>query len=395
MLRLTEYEQSAPVLLNREQQILLRDLFGASISPSTGGKVTVTPGSRVGRAQLQGLTVVVSPKIPIRRLLSMIAEAADPYRWLQLDVDSLVSEDVQDSMAALFVHACNRTFDRGLHRSYRRERQRLPFVRGKIRVPETVRTLAPIPVTVESDVFDDNTTENQVLAATLQLVRTSSHVSDTTRRMAYRAFRQVRHVSALTQPLPSARSIVWNPQNEMYRQAVWLAELLLSATSIADDVSNAKAPGFVINSPMIVERWVRARLRKHWGLRIDEMPDSWNGVLWLDADRRVELKPDLAIRQKHAWKFVGDVKYKVLRADGARRDDVYQMLAYLSATGLSEGILIYAGIAGRDETLVLSHSDARIHVISIDLSSHEAGEQLLRKVDSYVDTESMSRNLSD
>src|SRR5690625_1516320 len=91
----------------------------------------------------------------------------------------------------------------------------------------------------------------------------------------------------------------------------------------------------------MVEQWVRSQLRTAWGLSPTEIRDSSGGQLWLDDARRVELIPDLAVRSQGEWCFVGDVKYKALRSDGARQDDVYQMLAYLTATGLSDGTLIY------------------------------------------------------
>ena len=40
--------------------------------------------------------------------------------------------------------------------------------------------------------------------------------------------------------------------------------------------------------------------------------------------------------------FVGDVKYKRLRAPGLQHGDLHQLLAYLTATDLPEGFLIYA-----------------------------------------------------
>ena len=112
----------------------------------------------------------------------------------------------------------------------------------------------------------------------------------------------------------------------------------------------------------MVEQWVRSQLRTAWGLSPTEIRDSSGGQLWLDDARRVELIPDLAVRSQGEWCFVGDVKYKALRSDGARQDDVYQMLAYLTATGLSDGTLIYVDIHAPDEMLYLPQDGRTIRV---------------------------------
>lgn len=382
MLILTELVRSAPIRISLSQQKVLQEIFQASFQPAEDGMVVITPGSRVGSANLGDLTVLVKPKLPVTRILEMISEAADPYRWLNLEVEGVSHSNLEDALAALFVQACTKTFEKGIYRSYRRERQRLSFVRGKILTGPTFRSATPIPITVESDVFDDDTLENQVLLAALQRIRSYSGTTAITRRNAHHAWRNVSHVTQLRNPLESARSIVWTRHNHWYQHAVYLAELVLNARSIDQSLGNASIPGFVINMPLVVEQWVRSLLRRSWALDTAQMPDSWKGKLWLDSSRRVELQPDLAVKVLGRWRFVGDVKYKDLSKGGPRRDDVYQMLAYLTATGLTQGVLIYAGASGRDETLTIPNTGASIHVISVDLSAGRPADELRRKIDS-------------
>ncbi|WP_022870175.1 McrC family protein [Yaniella halotolerans] len=366
------------------QQLKLQQWFRAVIEPAENGLVRITPGSRVGGADLDGLKISVGPKIPVYRLLTMISEIADPYDWLDVDAATRSKHDISDALAALFIQACHRTFEQGMHRSYRRERQRLGFVRGKLLIPQTIRQLRPVPVTVETDVFDDDTPENQVLAAVLRKLRTDPHLSDATRQQAHHVFRDVRHVANLRDPLRTADDIVWTRHNQWYRQAVSLATLILSFGRVDHELGEEAVPGFFINMPHIIERWIRDTLRRAWGLNQHEMRNSWNGYLWLDETRRVQLQPDLAVQRAGIWTFVGDVKYKVLpqhsmRNAGADRNDIYQMLAYLTATGLQEGFLIYAGIGAQDETITIQQLGATIHIVSLDLSAEEARSILIEK----------------
>ena len=242
-----------------------------------------------------------------------------------------------------------------------------------------------MPVTVETDVFDDDTPENQVLAAALQHLRRTPSLSPQTRQNAHHVLRNIKHVQPLRDPLTTAQSIVWHRHNQWYRQAVSLAVLLLSFGRVHHDIGQESIPGFVIDMPRVIEQWVRVTLRTAWALTHHEMPDNWKNTLWLDRHRLVELQPDLAVRRFGTWSFVGDVKYKILptttaRNSGANRNDIYQMLAYLTATGLQEGVLVYAGARANDEVITIGSSEQKIRIISLDLTASDVRTALLNKV---------------
>ena len=389
MLQLIEHRRSEPVALTAAQQQKLRTWFRADFVPADNGLVHVIPGSRVGGAIIDGLKVSVAPKIPIHRLLTLIAEIADPYGWLEVEAATTAKQDLDDALAALFIQSCHRTFERGIHRAYRRERQRLSVVRGKLLIPQTIRQVGPVPVTVETDVFDDDTPENQVLAAVLRHLRATPSLSAKTRQWAHHVLRDVRHVAPLRDPLATANNIVWTRHNQWYQQAISLAVLVLSFGRVDHELGDEMLPGFVIDMPRVVEQWVRVTLRRTWGVDKEQMRDSWKGALWLDEARRVELQPDLALRRDGAWSFVGDVKYKVLRSGprsnaGADRNDIYQMLAYLTATDLSSGALIYAGIEGHDQKITVRDSGKIIQIVSVDLTAKDARSIFIRSVRDFL-----------
>lgn len=79
------------------------------------------------------------------------------------------------------------------------------------------------------------------------------------------------------------------------------------------------------------------------------------------------------------------MKYKILpqslgHRSGANRNDIYQMLAYLTATDLSEGVLIYAGAEAVDETITVRQAGTKIHIVSLDLSADHARALLAEKM---------------
>lgn len=412
-LLLNEHERSEPVALGPEQRKRIRSWFAARFEPADDGKVVVVPGARIGSARIGDLDVVVRPKLPIARLLRLIAEVADPYRWLDLDTDALQADSAADALGALFTRSCLRTFDQGLYHAYRSERQSLPFVRGRMRIAEYAASPMPLPIPVTAGVFDTDNAENQVLRAALTLVRSSPVVSDATRSSAQRAWRSVEHVAVLRDPLEALDAFAspdgagWNRRNQYYRQAIGLACLVLQASGgrLHEDPDDQDArdedargvesaatrdgaepahphsiPGFVINTPEVVEQWVRMHLRAAWGLTATDMPDTWEGRLWLDEAESVKLKPDLGVRQQGSWRFLGDVKYKDLTKKGVRSEDLYQLVSYLAATGMRSGTLVYAGVGAQGSSLRMPVNGTDLHVVTVDLSRDDAAAELIRKV---------------
>lgn len=380
MLRLFEHQRSEPVFLTAGQIQVLADTFKATFEPGSNGRVVVIPGYRIGALVVDGLQVSVEPKLPVRQLLRLIAEAADPFGWLDVEVRSLPNFSLHDAVAALFARACLQTFQKGLLRSYHRENQSLAFVRGRVHYQRYVSSPQALPIPVVADVFDDDILENQILRAALLRLRLTPDLSEATRTAVSRALQTVKHVQHLREPLKSAEDVIWTRQNTHYKSVLTLARLVLQGGALTAGLSSAQHSGFVIDMPRLIEDWVRMQLRAEWGLAPTEMRDSWGGRLWLDDGKRVPLIPNLGVMANGMWQFVGDVKYKILGVAGARREDVYQMLAYLTATGLKVGTLVYVGVEGLDETLYLPHHDQSIRVVSINLASENPRASLVAKL---------------
>jgi 5-methylcytosine-specific restriction enzyme subunit McrC len=72
--------------------------------------------------------------------------------------------------------------------------------------------------------------------------------------------------------------------------------------------------------------------------RLDVVPEP---NIYLGQDRQISMNPNLMFRQNGNNVFVGDLKYKLSEDGKGRSSDYYQLLAYLTSTGLQRGVLIY------------------------------------------------------
>jgi 5-methylcytosine-specific restriction enzyme subunit McrC len=95
--------------------------------------------------------------------------------------------------------------------------------------------------------------------------------------------------------------------------------------------------------------------------------------LRLDENRLVRLKPDLTWLRDGRRVFVGDVKYKRLRAAGYLHPDLYQALAYAVATNLDHAMLIYAAGEAENVTHQVVHVGKRLHVRTLELGAPPEG----------------------
>lgn len=85
------------------------------------------------------------------------------------------------------------------------------------------------------------------------------------------------------------------------------------------------------------------------------------------------MRPDLVWRHQQRVRAVLDVKYKTERAGGYPQTDLYQLLAYCTALGLTRGHLVYA--SGDPRPLVHTVPNAGISLVchALDLTAPPDG----------------------
>lgn len=339
--RLTEWHLSDPLDLSPAIRQVLESSFEANTTSLADGRFRIRPGGVVGSVSVGDEHVVVVPKVGIDRVLFMVAHASDPYRWDDSTAALGQADDLLEGMAALLVRACDQLLAQGLLRSYRRIERDAPYVKGRIRWERQARRIAPLPLAIRHDVHDDDITENQILRAAVHAVIQAGLRADAAHQIRH-LWRLVEHVTPLREPLAALDRMHWTRHNEHYRPILDLARIILagSMTDLAD--GDVPVRGFTLVLHEVFERFVRRGLRAATGHSVTDFPDDWaGGGLTLATSGAVKLKPDLGIRIDGTWRFVGDVKYKIDGGFG-QESDLYQVLAYAVATGLSEAMLVYA-----------------------------------------------------
>lgn len=377
-LTLCEYE-SRPVYFQLDSR-QLAGLKAAHIdvtAPTVDGAIwDLHPSSYIGTVRLGDLSIVVRPKIPINRVMFLVAYALDPTDWKKY-FDLSQNTDVLESIIPAFVHHTHQAIRRGLLQGYRTEEEALHTVRGRIRFNDQInrRFGIPLPVEVAYDEFTEDIEENRLLKTALHRLSRLPVRSERSRQDV-NGLRPAFNTVGLGDYRRGAPEVRYTRLNSHYRPAVELARLIIDNSSLELFHGEVAGASFLLDMNKVFEQFLFVALREALGLPEREWRSGER--LTLDVDGKIRLYPDLSWWSGGSCRFVGDAKYKRITPTGFPNADIYQMLAYCTAADLPSGLLVYA--AGESEPGVyrIRKADKVIDVDSLDLKGQP--EDILTEV---------------
>lgn len=385
-LTLREWSTAPAVPLSPAQCDALRTVFKAVVQPAPGrdGCYDVSPSGTIGAVRVDDTTIVVTPKIPISRLLFLLGYIADP-RFRPEDADVGAVPDVVSAVTRLFTTLTERALQYGVLRGYRTVDADLNTVRGRIDLAEQLRRRPGIdlPLAVSYQEHDEDILENQLLITVANYLRHLGTRDATAQRMLYRVADRLQDVRLIPVAPSAVPTVIWTRLNEHLRPAVELARLILRSQS-PDVIGGAnQMPGLTIDMAELFETFVRTAMREALGADEDQFPTGHDcPPLHLDAYRRVRLEPDLSYWINGQCTFIGDVKYKQDTGSGLNAD-LYQLLAYATAADVSDATLVYASGPPTPRTHTVLGANVALHVEHLDVAAEP--QVLLQQIAELVD----------
>jgi len=381
-LRLREWSTTSNLALTPRQRDALRQTFGALVQPTAGSTDTfdVTPSNTIGAVRVQDATVLIEPKLPISRVLFLLGYATDPSGFGPGDADLGVADDIVSGVTRLFTTLARKATQRGLLSGYRSEEKSLHTVRGRIDLAEQLRRRpgVDLPLALRFQEYDEDILENQLLLAATAILRRLPQHDVVARAELHRMNEALQNVSRIHYDSLAIPAVTWTRLNEQLRPSVELARLLLSMQSPEARNGGTTTPSLTIDMADLFETFVRTALREALRATEDAFPGGDScPTIHLDARKMVRLKPDLSLWRERRCTFIGDIKYK--RDSGSGHSaDLYQLLAYATATRLDEAMLVYALGPPVPRTHHVPAAGVRLHVEHLNLSEPPAG--LLQQV---------------
>jgi 5-methylcytosine-specific restriction enzyme subunit McrC len=342
------------------------------------GRWLVGPTGKVGAARIGDVTVRITPKVEIARLLFLLGYAAHASAWQTSAVDLGTADDLVPAIAAALWRQLARTIHQGLLPGYVTVEEASPVLRGRLR--ESAQLAArhglPLPLEIQHDEFTVDIAENQILRTAAERMLLVPRVDHESQQMFRRLLRDFADVSSIPRgdPIPA-----WQPTriNARYHVALRLAELVLRATSVEHATGTIAVNGFLIDMPRLFQDFVTVALREAlegtYGGRVAAEP-----LHHLDEAGRVRLYPDLVWQVGGSPAAVIDAKYKAEKPRGYPNADLYQLLAYCTVLGLRTGHLVYARGNEEPTNHVIRGADVEVICHALDLG--QAPDALLAEV---------------
>lgn len=392
-IELREWE-TKELALSAEGARLLAELAGSRLAvavATTPGRWLVSTTSHVGAFVTPEVELLVRPKVPMHNFFLMLdvglpATAFDRTSFLFGSDRNLLAV-----MAQLFARSVERAVGNGLIRSYRPEEDRLQTLRGRINMGELVRHPArAVPVPCAFDEYTADILENRALRAALRRLLRVPGVRPPTRRSLSHGLARFEEVADVPIDAAAIDQIVYTRLNRHYREPLRLASLILRNLSLIDRVGQADASAFTVDMNLIFQQWVTDRLARNLRGSLRVVAERTE---YLGTARKIPMYPDLELWDGDHLVYVGDLKYKLTGSGLARNADYYQLLAYATALGMTEGILIYCQADGTvpDREVVVQVAGTKLRTHALDLSgtpghAEDAVRQLAMQLHSRVAT---------
>ena len=333
----------------------------------------MTAGHYVGTLVVEDLRIYIKPKIRLENLFLLLGVGLREQDWMKAATQYDLNRNLLPAVVSFFTRSADLSLRRGVYRHYREERDRLSTIRGRIDTPaEMTRAGIVYPIACRFDEYTADIAENRYLkAAILKSLRVPGVLPEDRRRL-HRLRITLEEVSASVVGPELLDRIDFNRLNAHYEPTLRLARLLLENLTLTDDPGKTQAVSFMVDMNFLFERFVTDRLQRSLRGRLDVRPQHWDH---LGRGGQVPIRPDLVFRRQGENAFVGDLKYKIMgdKAD-AISADYYQLLAYLTALDLPEGVLIYCREAGADRqsSIAVRNADKVLHTWGVDLSGSPA-----------------------
>lgn len=370
---LREYET---VVLSLDDTVVRRLAATDAVMVAPGprpGEWAVTAQHFVGSIVLEGLQLLIRPKIEPENLFLMLEVGLPERAWRREAFDYATHGDLLPAVIAFFARTVETTLARGLLRSYRAQAEPLVTLRGRIDVAAQVRRGGvEIPVACRYDDFTPDIVENRYLKTAIRRTLRVALVLPEDRRRLMQELATLEDVSDAALAPDVFDRIGFTRLNVHYEPALRLARLILENLTLVDQRGRSTASSFLVDMNQLFEDFVTARLRRALRDRLEVVAQHLDHLS--DGRRAVPIRPDLVFRRRGMVKFVGDVKYKLTGTGLARNADYYQLLAYTTALNLPEGVLIYClADGGRPErSVTVRHSGKVLHTRALDLTGSPA-----------------------
>ena len=386
-------EPSNISITNKEADDLYRyietqNLDKSNIQWSRDGIVFI---NYVGFIKLDTVSIEILPKIDIKQgdyegsrkaLINMLNKSGIiNFNYSDLGMLSIYNMDLSEILALIFAKTLQKQLIRGPYLEYVNVSENSKALKGSVLIKDHIKhnvARNSSNVFCNFEEFSINNKLNQILNTCVQKTLRNVKSSETLKILSHinAMFSDVDYIDIGNKKLLDYK---FSRLNSRFEESLLLASMILNGYSSIGDKGNSKSFAILFEMNDVYEKYITNLLR----LSLDDcvVHSQHNKYKLLKnekTDRDVfSLKPDIVIEVNGKEKLIIDTKWKSidesLNRHGVKRDDFYQMYAYLTRyEDVDSVILLYPSGAKCSDSYLESwyldkNREKKIRVYSISL----------------------------
>ena len=332
------------------------------------------------------LLLHLHPKTSVRNIFRMIACA------YHLDIDLYDSHyqgdtlpDLVDALALVLAERLLQRIRRGLHREYVPQTERLEALRGRLDLPQFIRSdwRPDVPCTFGDQTVDNE--ENQILCWTLYLLLGSRRLSSVVAARVRKAWRVLSGSVSLV-PCSSRQCTdrVYNRLMSDYQPMHLLCRFFLDHLLPAHQEGHYTSLCFLIDMGKLFERFVSEWLRSSTVSGMSGLYVSSQERVTVDSSSSVAFIFDILLKKQYGGETICviDTKYKI--PEKPSNEDIFQVVAYAVHLGCCQAVLVYPEELAKPADIMVGDVHVRSLAFPLDADNQEEfderGEELVEGI---------------
>lgn len=294
----------------------------------------------------------------VKNIYYMLCYSFNKNLLTEKDVASVDSESFDNIYNLFSIILCimvRKQIKKGMNREYIAINENLSTVRGKISVTESIKPNLFLnhKVNCTFDDFNENNKLNQIIKTTSDYLIKSSSIGTQTKIELKRLMLAFKNVELINPQNINWKNLIYNKNNNSYRNIIVLCELILKGLIVSDKEGNERFREFLDETALhrIYENFIKEYFRKHYNLNagprnLSLTDESIEYIGMMKTDVTLETKDKMLIIDAKFYDHI----LQTNRFIGSRiisMNNIYQINTYvenqLQKTGKKvQGMLLYA-----------------------------------------------------
>lgn len=371
------------------------------------GRNNITFINYVGFIKLPSFSIEILPKVSMSNeqddydcsrkvLINMLSKSSKiDINYSELNSHKIYKKSLFEIFAFLFASKLESELRRGIQLEYIEKEENIYFQKGKVLLKEQIQNKAKnnSKSYCRYEEFESNNTLNKVFKNAIELLIPNIKNIDTINKLKYCAsyYTSVEKTYISNNDLDGFQ---FNRMNKRFEPAFYLAKMFLKSYSPTSALASNKSFSLLFKMNELFEIYIAKTIKKNINHFVSMQDKRYKLLINEQTTRKsFPIKPDIVIEHEGAARLIIDTKWKRISSSyhrhGLKREDLYQMYAYLTRyEDSTSALLLYPhnpDISAESGDVLESwflenQNNKKLKLYSIDLRNESITIEILKRI---------------